>query len=118
MWTDGSQWLSVTSDWPGGAVYRTMPTPPATRTARLLSTRALVPRLQSTILPATAAGSSSPTKHSSDPALAESMISNEPSVASVTDAPSYEAALPRVTVASKVRSWVLAPTVVSQRAPA
>ncbi len=35
-----------------------MPTPPACSTARLLSTRALVPRVQTTILPAALARSS------------------------------------------------------------
>ena len=42
----------------GDGLYRIMPTPPACWTALLLSTRALVPRLQTTILPATLAGSS------------------------------------------------------------
>ena len=36
---------------------RTMPTPPASWTARLLFTRAVTPRSQTTILPATLAGS-------------------------------------------------------------
>ena len=36
---------------------RIMPTPPAFFTARLLSVRALMPRSQATILPATFAGS-------------------------------------------------------------
>ena len=40
------------------ALARTMPTPPASLTAWLLSTRSLVPRVQTTILPATLAGSS------------------------------------------------------------
>ncbi len=39
----------------------TMPTPPASLTARLLLTRSLVPRTQVTILPLTLAGSSTGT---------------------------------------------------------
>ena len=73
-----------------------MPTPPATSTTALFSTRSLVPRSHTTIAPATAAGSSEPGKHSwaSVPALPSagetSRASTSGAVATsrgVTDAP-------------------------------
>ena len=59
----GTKWKSALSEL-GVGLYRIMPTPPASLTARLLSTRALTPRSHSTILPVTLAGSSVPMKHS------------------------------------------------------
>src|SRR5262249_3885108 len=57
MCTLGTKWKSALSEF--GLVFaRIIPTPPALRTARLLLTRALTPRSQSTILPFTFAGSS------------------------------------------------------------
>src|SRR5262249_57638593 len=57
--TVGTEWKSAFSEF-GLVLASTMPTPPASLTARLLSTRSLVPRSQTTILPATAAGSRKP----------------------------------------------------------
>src|SRR5262245_42276376 len=104
-----------------------MPTPPASFTARLLSTRALLPRSQSTILPVTFAGSSTGAplftmeveKHSATsvasapgrPAVVESMNGAGPTAAA-SDAPVYVAPLPSVRVASPLRLCVPAATVV------
>ena len=56
----GTEWKSAFSEL--GLVFtRIMPTPPASCTARLLFTRAVTPRSQTTILPATLAGSSTAT---------------------------------------------------------
>src|SRR3990172_8783228 len=102
-----------------------MPAPPALATASLLSTRAITPRRQSTILPATVAGSSVPGKHSSASsgsapgaaASAESTIGST-LVPAVTVAPKYSAPLPSETEPSNVRSWVEAPTVITHGAAA
>jgi hypothetical protein len=56
-WIVGTKWKSALSEF-GDGFIRIIPTPPALRTARLLSTRALLPRSHATILPATLAGSS------------------------------------------------------------
>src|SRR4051794_449341 len=59
-WTVGTKWKSAFCEF--GLVFtRIMPIPPACCTARLLFTRALVPRSQTTIFPATLAGSSTAT---------------------------------------------------------
>src|ERR1700682_1527471 len=55
-WMVGAKWKSVLREF-GDGFRRIMPTPPALRTATLLSTRAFPPRSHATILPATLAGS-------------------------------------------------------------
>src|SRR5262249_45062892 len=55
--TVGTKWKSALSEL-GLVLTRIIPTPPASLTARLLSTRALVPRSHTTIFPPTNAGSS------------------------------------------------------------
>src|SRR4051794_8244766 len=56
-WTVGTKWKSALSEL--GLVFtRIIPIPPASFTARLLLTRAVIPRSHSTILPAPLAGSS------------------------------------------------------------
>src|SRR6478735_3366695 len=62
-WTVGTLCRSASSE-PGVRLTRTMPTPPARLTSALLSTRATTPRSQTTILPATLAGSSELGAHS------------------------------------------------------
>src|SRR5688500_7881782 len=98
-----------------------MPIPPALWTSWLFSTRALTPRSQTTILPATLAGSRAPRKHSATAdalapaAAAEDERMTEPLVGvTFEDAPPYDEPLPSVSVASAARECVLAATVVSQ----
>src|SRR6478609_2633114 len=103
-----------------------MPTPPASCTARLLFTRSLVPRSQTTILPATLAGSSTGApaheveKHrlaalGSAPAraAAEALISGPVTALAATEAPLYLTVLPRVTEPTALRLCVPAATVVN-----
>ena len=59
----GTLWKSASSV-PATTLASTIALPPAMATARLLSTRALIPRSQTTIRPATFAGSSVPRKQS------------------------------------------------------
>src|SRR5689334_1464998 len=104
-----------------------MPTPPASCTARLLFTRSLVPRSQTTILPATLAGSSTGVpfqeveKHrrtavGSAPGRPAAWASIRPAETAVplSEAPVYTEPLPSVTVARDARLCVPAATVVSQ----
>ena len=66
MCTLGTEWKSASVDVaPAGSLNSSMPAPPASATARLLSTSAMAPRLQSTILPVTMAAFSAPGTHSS-----------------------------------------------------
>src|SRR5688572_13852155 len=97
------------------------PAPPAAATAPLLSTSAIPPpRLQSTILPATLAGSSTVGAQNStrdalapaSPAAVESIRGLDPS-ALAYDAPAWIAALPSVTEPSPLRLCVPAATVVT-----
>ena len=62
MCTVGTEWMSASRE-PGVTFTRIMPMPPASATALDLSTRAIAPRSQSTILPAVFAGSSEPGTH-------------------------------------------------------
>src|SRR5690349_12408850 len=95
-------------------------TPPASRTALLCGGRSAVPRLHRTALPVTTAGSSAPAAHAAASAgllpvataLAASTRGSGP-VAGPIPAPEKLWPLPRVTVAVKLRSCVLAATVVS-----
>src|SRR5262249_541783 len=120
MCTDGTKWKSASSSCASVTLLRIMPTPPASFTARLLSTRALVPRLQSTIFPVTFAGSSVPEKQSSGwpagaparPAFTESMSGDE-GTAEPRPTPVYELPFPSVTVVLYARSKVPAASVVS-----
>src|SRR3954471_10148498 len=100
-----------------------MPTPPAFLTCRLLSTRALSPRRQSTTLPVTFAGSSVPGLQSAACAAAtparpdfsasttgasgSALVTDAPLIANVSPAPLIEA------VALNWRASVEAATVVS-----
>ena len=104
----------------GEGLYMIMPLPPASSTAALLSTRAIAPRMQTTILLSTAAGSSVPGTQSSassgsSPARAASAAFTSavlPTPLSMIEAPLILVPSPRTTVPSKA-AWVLAPTVVS-----
>src|SRR5581483_1794558 len=104
-----------------------MPTPPACWTARLLLTRALVPRSQTTIFPATFAGSSTAcpplstsAKHSRSavafapvrPAAVELINGLEPT-ALANEAPWYVTPVPRVAAPRPSRLCVPAATVVT-----
>ncbi|CAA7401240.1 unnamed protein product [Spirodela intermedia] len=61
----GTRWASATSSSPLSSVLaRIMPAPPASFTALPFSTRALEPRSQRTIFPATFSGSRRPLMHS------------------------------------------------------
>ena len=99
----------------------TMPTPPARSTSWLFSTRALTPRSQTTIFPATLAGSSEfeeaqPQRRSRGRRPRRprwTATSGELGTAGPRPTPVYVVPLPRVTDLTAVRSWVLAATVVS-----
>src|ERR671922_606973 len=67
-WTDGTQWLSVNRLSTSSALYMTIPTPPASKTALLFSRRPTTPRRHSTIVPVPLVASSLPGSHSSLPA--------------------------------------------------
>ena len=110
----------------GTTFTRTIPTPPASRTARLLLTRAFVPRSHSTILPVTFAGSktgcpplSAAVKHRAsaigfapgNPAATESMKGAD-GTALASDAPVNVTPLPSVTDPRPSRLCVPAATVV------
>ncbi len=124
-WIDGTAWKSALSEL-GVGLNCTMPTPPAFFTARLLSTRALLPRSQSTILPATLAGSSCGglLTHC---AAASSVLPAAPLVRASTigavtatgpvPAPWKAWPSPSVTVLVADRSWVPAATVVVHGMP-
>src|SRR5206468_3899659 len=78
----------------------TMPTPPASLTALLLSTRSLVPRSQTTILPATLAGSRNPSGCAGSHVLekhSRAEVASAPDSAASVDSTSGEdgTALPR-----------------------
>ena len=62
--TAGTQWRSATTSSSGLVLASTRPTPPASRTTFPFSTRPFWPRWQRTALPATAARSSEPGRHS------------------------------------------------------
>src|SRR6201991_4064743 len=103
-----------------------MPTPPAFFTARLLSTRLLLPRTQSTILPATLAGSSCGGVLTHCAANVGSLPGRPLVAASTSGAltpagpvptPWYDAPLPSVRVLVAERSCVPAATVVVHGMP-
>uniref|UniRef100_A0A0A9G8X3 Uncharacterized protein n=2 Tax=Arundo donax TaxID=35708 RepID=A0A0A9G8X3_ARUDO len=92
---------------------RIMPAPPACFTAAPFATRALLPRSQSTILPATLSGSSSPCMQSREPqspAYTTGNIEFRGSPA-YRDTPPKTRPSPRTTSAGNSRSMVDAPTV-------
>src|SRR4051812_16796232 len=127
--------MSATCPAPGWTFAMIVPTPPASLTAAGLSTRALdgavfpvgLPRSQTTILPATFAGSSTAVppfaaleKHwrtlsASVPARPafDARISGAEAAPLVTDVPWYVAPFPSVIVLRNKRSCELAATVVS-----
>src|SRR5688500_5466314 len=99
-----------------------MPTPPAFLTARLLSTRALTPRRQRTILPLTCPALSllfpvalemQRSPFGPGATTAASTMPTAPDVPRVTEAPSYVAPLPSAIVPARNRLCVFAPTVVT-----
>ncbi len=101
----------------GDGLTITMPTPPASLTARLLSVRATTPRSQSTILPTTLAGSSEPIAHwiASMSIAVAALASSELTSGAVTatgeaESPWYTS-LPIVSVPAPSRLWVPAAVV-------
>src|ERR671922_211584 len=92
-----------------------MPAPPAASTASLFSTRGTMPRRHSTTAWSTTWESRLSATHSAEPASAAStrVVAASPGV---MEAPERRRPLPSVTVALKVRGWVLAPTAVTQGA--
>ncbi len=120
MCTVGSEWKSA-SRLPGVTLARTTPTPPAFLTALLLSTRSLIPRSQTTTLPSTLSGSSTPPrKHRAAACLSSpgaaalaALISRVcGNLSWVIEAPRIARPLPRTIVFSRL-TWVAAATVVS-----
>src|SRR5690349_9108310 len=124
--TAGTEWNSASVLVAAPAIvslYRIMPAPPASNTARLLSTSAMPwPRRHNTTLPATCAGSSAPVgaQYSaaigSPPALTTFAASTSGVCGSAVanDEPLYVALLPRVVEPIPLRLCVPAATVVSQ----
>src|SRR4051794_30296002 len=123
--TVGTKWKSALIEF-GEVFTMIIPTPPASCTARLLFTRALVPRSQTTILPATLAGSRTAVPALSTAAkqrrtavasapespAAVASISGAVTAAAATDAPLYVTLLPSFTEPIPFRLCVPAATVV------
>ena len=105
-WTVGTACRSALSEL-NEVLTSTMPTPPAAATTSLFWVRALTPRSQTTILPATAARASEPGRHSRaasatapGAAAAVEVTSGELGTAAPRPAPDSTVPLPRVTVAA------------------